>query len=67
VIPLKKEFNWLSSHPKERIKYAGEYIAVVGTRIVAHGKDPVIVIEKAKKYSPDPFLAKAPRRGAMIV
>ena len=67
MILLKKEFNWLSSHPKERFKYSGEYIAVVGTRIIAHGKDPIIVLKKAKKYSPDPFLAKVPRKGAMIV
>lgn len=67
MIELKKEFNWLSSHPKERIKYAGEYIAVVGTSIVAHGKDPEAVLKKARKHSPDPFLAKAPRKGAMIV
>ena len=64
---MKKEFKWLSNHPKERFKYPGEYIAVVGTKIISHGKDPVIVLNKAKKYSSDPFLAKVPRRGAMIV
>lgn len=64
---MKKEFRWLSSHPKERLKHSGEYIAVVGTRIISHGKDPVKVLEKAKKYSSDPFLAKVPRKGAMIV
>ena len=67
MIQLKKEFKWLSSHPEERLNYLGEYIAVVGTKIIAHGKDPVKVLEKAKKYSPDPFLAKVPRKGAMIV
>jgi len=37
-----KEFEWLGKHPDEKIKYKGEYIAVVGEKIVAHGKDTKI-------------------------
>jgi hypothetical protein len=45
-----KEFEWLGKHPDEKAKYRGEYIVVVGEKIVAHGKDLKVVIEKAKNY-----------------
>lgn len=64
---MNREFIWLSNHPKERLKYPGEYIVIVGNKIIAHGKDPVKVLERGRKYSSDPFLAKVPKEGAMIV
>lgn len=62
-----KESIWLTSHPEERLKYKGEYIAVVGEQIVAHGTDFVEVIEKAKKISDDPLIDKVPKWDVMVV
>ena len=42
------EFNWLIAHPEEAQKYAGEYIALVGESIVAHGKDFKAVLAAAE-------------------
>ncbi|MFH1563989.1 MAG: DUF5678 domain-containing protein [Nitrospirota bacterium] len=62
------ELEWLSRHPEEEAKYRGEYIAIVGEKIVAHGKDPKTIIEEAKKISHRPLIAKVPlREGLMIV
>lgn len=62
------EIEWLSRHPEEEAKYRGEYIAVVGEKIVAHGKDPKTIIEQAKKISPKPLIAKVPlREGLMVI
>ena len=62
-----KEFEWLGKHPDEEEKYKGEYIAVVGEQIVAHGKDPKFVIETARKLSPNPLIAKVPKGEIMVV
>jgi len=37
---IQKDFEWLESHPEEKQKYKGEYIAAVGEKIVAHGVNP---------------------------
>ncbi|MEW6619205.1 MAG: DUF5678 domain-containing protein [bacterium] len=66
-IPCDKEADWLDSHSEERLKYRGEYIAVAGEEIVAHGIDFIGVIEKAKKVSDDPLIAKIPKEELMIV
>jgi len=55
-----REFEWLSSHQDEKRKYKGEYIAVVGEKIVAHGVNLAQVIAKAKKYSEKPLIAAIP-------
>jgi len=41
-------------------KYTGQYIAVVGKKIVAHGYDFEKVYEKAKKYGENPLFDKVP-------
>ncbi|MEW6609141.1 MAG: DUF5678 domain-containing protein [bacterium] len=66
-IPCDKEANWLDSHLEERLKYRGEYIAVVREEIVAHGIDFIEVIEKGKKVSDDPLIAKIPKEDLMVV
>ncbi|MCH8319325.1 MAG: hypothetical protein IIA88_12695, partial [Bacteroidetes bacterium] len=38
IVP-SKEYLWLCDHPEEEAKYRGEWIAVVGEKIVAHGKN----------------------------
>lgn len=50
-------------YPQDEDKFAGEYIAVVKGKIVAHGKDPKKVFKKAKKISPQPLFTKIPVGG----
>ena len=55
------EFNWLVTHPEETQKFAGEYIALVGEAIVAHGKDFEVVLKEAEqKTGQEPFIYKVP-------
>jgi hypothetical protein len=53
-----KELNWLISHPEIEEKYVGEYIGIVGDKIVAHGKDFKKVLEEAEKESREAFIHK---------
>ena len=55
---LSTEYLWFLKHPEIEIQYAGEYIAIVGEAIVAHGKDFNEVLQEAKKYGEDPLLHK---------
>jgi hypothetical protein len=48
----------LCKYPKDEDKFAGEYIAVVKNRIVAHGKKLKVVLEKAKAFAKEPLLVK---------
>jgi hypothetical protein len=54
------EHEWLATHPSEVAKYAGQYIAVVGRKIVAHGYDFEAVFHKAKKIGDNPLFDKVP-------
>jgi len=58
-----KKIRLLGDYPRDEDKFAGEYIAVVKGKIIAHGKEPKKVIMKAKKVSPDPLLTKVPSKG----
>jgi hypothetical protein len=62
-----KELNWIASNPEERAKYRGEYIAVVGERIVAHGEDPAQVWDKATTFAAEPLLSYVPKAEALIL
>jgi hypothetical protein len=53
-----RELNWLLSHPEIEEKYVGEYIAIVGDKIVAHGKDFKKVLEEAEKEDREAFIHK---------
>jgi len=55
-----REFEWLASHQEEKRKYKGEYIAVVGEKIVAHGVNLAQVIAKSKNFSEKPLIAAIP-------
>jgi len=62
------EFNWLIAHPEEAQKYAGEYIALVGESIVAHGKDFKAVLAAAESQTgKEPFLYKVPPADREVV
>jgi len=53
-----REFDWLLSHPEVEERYVGEYIAIVGDRIIAHGKDFKEVLEEAEKAGGEPVIHK---------
>ena len=57
---IPKESTWLLSNPEVESQYAGEYIAIIGETIVAHGKDFQKVLEEAKKYGENPLFHKVP-------
>lgn len=60
---LSLEFEWLNQNREECFKYRGEYIAVIGTEIVAHGKDLREVVAVAKKFGKIPYISKIPSIG----
>ncbi len=55
------EFQYLTSNPLE--EFSGEYVAVVGEEVVAHGPTATDVYAKAQATKPGckPLLAKIPR------
>ncbi len=61
------EYNWLVDHAEETEKYAGEYIALVGEKIVAHGNDFLKVAEEAKKVASSPLFHKVPTDEVMVI
>ena len=50
-------------------RYEGQYVAIVGRSIVAHGKDGKRVYEKAQKKFPSQrvLIAQVPPREAMVL
>jgi hypothetical protein len=56
----KKSFG---AYPRDEDKFAGEYIAIVKGKIVAHGRQPKIVIAEGKKFTREPLLTKVPSKG----
>ena len=43
------EVEWMRKHPEKLRAYAGQYIVVEGTRIVAHGADAGRVVRAARR------------------
>jgi hypothetical protein len=64
---LPKEYNWLLAHPEIEAEYSGEYIAIVGEEVVAHGRDFRQVLEEAEKISEELFIHKVPSSGKDLV
>ncbi|MBI4669585.1 MAG: hypothetical protein HY747_10475 [Elusimicrobia bacterium] len=47
-----KEYDWAFAHyPALTKKFPNEWIAFLAGRVLAHGKDPVRVLERAKKVT----------------
>lgn len=61
------ESTWLAKHPEVRKKYRGEYIAVSGQRVLAHGKILKDVMEQARKTDPNPLICKIPTQEILVV
>ena len=57
---VKKDFQWIAEHPEINQQYAGEYIAVVSEKIVAHDKDFFRMIEKATTVDSQPLVYQVP-------
>ena len=55
---VPKELDWLLSHPETEERYAGEYIGIVGDKIVAHGKDFRKVLAEAEQAGKAPYIHK---------
>lgn len=47
------ESRWLAQHPEIYGRYLGEFIAVKNEKVIAHGKDSKMVLDKAKKLAKD--------------
>lgn len=43
------EMEWVNKHPEKLRPYAGEYVVVEGTRVVAHSPDAAEAIRTAKR------------------
>lgn len=61
-----KEYEWLLAHPEIEVEYAGQYVAIVGESVVAHGQDFAAVLEKAERFG-EPFIHKVPRADRDLV
>lgn len=49
----KTDFLWLANHPTELQRlYAGQWLAIVGDRIVASGEDGRAVYDEARRRHP---------------
>lgn len=59
VETIEEKNQWLIDHPEEEAKYPGEWIAVAGGRIVAHGKTFGEAYDDARKLGHDPYMALA--------
>jgi hypothetical protein len=50
-------------------RYAGKHVAIIGDRIVASGRSPLEVYNRAKKLHPQgrPFLAYVPKGETLVL
>jgi hypothetical protein len=48
-----EEYAWFLNNQEEVAKYRGKHIAIVGNKIVAHGKSVKQVYDTAKRKYPD--------------
>lgn len=45
MVDLTKEHEWLEQHQHE---YIGEWVVLVGDRLIGHGADPLPFVEQAR-------------------
>jgi hypothetical protein len=63
---LLLDHRWLAEHAEEGRRFAGQYIAVVEGAIVAHGCDVKQVYAQAKRFGPQPLIAKIRQPQVMV-
>jgi len=61
------EHNWLANHPEITKEYRGEYVAVIGEKIVAHNPDIDRVIDEAEKIEELPLIMRVPKDEVLVV
>jgi hypothetical protein len=64
---MSTEYNWLIKNPEIEMTYAGEYIAILGESVVAHGRDFKKVLKEAEKQGDAPFIHKVPSSDKELV
>ncbi len=65
-----REFRfYVSKAPEINKRFAGKHVAIIGDRIVASGKSPLEVYNRAKKSHPNsrPLLAYVPKRDTLVL
>jgi Family of unknown function (DUF5678) len=65
-----REFRfYVSKAPEINKRFAGKHVAIIGDRIVASGKSPLEVWNRAKKLHPQskPLLAYVPKRDTLVL
>ena len=65
-----REFQfYVSKAPEINKRYAGRHVAIIGDRIVASGKSPLEVYNRAKKAHPQsrPLLAYVPKGETLVL
>ena len=63
----EKEQIWLCTHPEITKKYRGEYVAIIGEKIVAHGRRLAEVLKQAEKIEKKPLISKVPQAEVLVV
>lgn len=64
---MTKELKFLEKHSNELFKkHKGQYIAIVGNKVVAAGKDFKKVAHKARKVTKDPVFMKMPKEEVVV-
>jgi hypothetical protein len=60
--------EWMSKHPQEIFKHAGQYIAISDFKVVASGRSSTEVIQKVHERDPKatPRIMKVPPDGLLI-
>ncbi len=61
------EMKSLAERRRLRSMYRGLYVAWIGNKIVAHGKDLRRVVEEARKHGDHPLIDKVEKKGVRVV
>jgi hypothetical protein len=64
---MSKEFDFFVTNSLK--KYEGKYVAIVGRKVVAHGRNAKTVWKTAKKKYPQslPTIAKLPKEEVLVL
>ena len=57
------DYSWLTEHPEIEEKYLGEWIAVQGGHVVAHGRDLNRILKETARLDPPPHLTYVEEEG----
>lgn len=66
----QREHEWRHSHQEFLLTFAGQWVVLEGEEIVAHGKDPVRLVELAREKGvevPYVFYVDPPRPGVVRI